>query len=169
MMPASSNAIMMTVRGGFIAFSLFAALILNMLPWSGFWLTLRPDFLALALVYWCVYHPGRLGFGAVWALGLVMDVSDATLFGQHALAYIVLLYLVIYLHRRILMFGMKHQVAHLFGMLLAMQLIMLLVRKAAGADFPGMGYFMPSVTGALLWPLICRILQWPERRRPEPV
>ena len=59
---------------------------------SGVALALRPDFLALVLLYWCIQEPRYVGVGAAWVVGLVMDVGDATLFGQHALAYAVLAY-----------------------------------------------------------------------------
>ena len=49
-----------------------------------------PDFLALVLLYWCIQEPRYVGVGTAWAVGLVMDVADATVFGQHALAYAVL-------------------------------------------------------------------------------
>ncbi len=70
---------------------------------------MRPDFIALTLIYWVVYHPRRVGFLPAWLLGLTMDVADGSLFGQHALAYAVMMYLAILLHRRIVMFGMRHQ------------------------------------------------------------
>ena len=168
MMQANSQEILLPVKTGFVVLSLFAALLLNMLPWAGVWLALRPDFAAVVLLYWCIYHPGRLGFGAAWGLGLVMDVSDAALFGQHALAYAVLVFLAIYLYRRVLRFGMKHQMMHVFLLLLLIQLIMLAVRSAAGADFPGWSYFVSSLTGAALWPLARHALQLPQRQRHDP-
>ena len=78
--------ILLPVRVGFIAVSLIAALLLNLLPWSGVALWLKPDFVALVVLYWCIEQPRRLGFVAAWLLGLFMDVADGTLFGQHALA-----------------------------------------------------------------------------------
>ena len=36
-----------------------------------------------------------------WCLGLLMDVADATVFGQHALAYAVLAYAAEYFRRRV--------------------------------------------------------------------
>ena len=50
-------------------------------------LLLKPDFLALVLLYWCIQEPRLIGVGIAWFVGLLMDVTDATVFGQHALAY----------------------------------------------------------------------------------
>jgi len=64
-------------------------LFLNGLPWEGIWLTLRPDFVAVVMLYWCTHKPQRLGIGLAWAIGILSDVNDASLFGQHALSYTV--------------------------------------------------------------------------------
>ncbi len=127
---------------------------------------LRPDLLALSLIYWVVYHPRRLGFLPAWLLGLVMDVANGTLFGQHALAYAVLMYLSILLHRRIVMFGMIQQMLHVLAILMAAQVVMLVVRMAAGDVYPGIAYFVPSVLGALLWPALFALIRMPLRPRP---
>ncbi|HXD42981.1 MAG TPA: rod shape-determining protein MreD, partial [Ramlibacter sp.] len=68
----------------FIWGSLLLALLVNMLPLGRTaWL---PDFLALALVFWSVHQPLRVGIGAAFIFGLAMDVHQAALLGQHALA-----------------------------------------------------------------------------------
>src|SRR5271169_2046066 len=46
---------MLPARPAFIALSLFAALLFNGLPWHGIWLALRPDMVALVLLYWCTH------------------------------------------------------------------------------------------------------------------
>ena len=79
------------------------------------------------------------------------------------LAYAVLMYLAILLHRRIVMFGMRHQILHVLAILLASQFIMLAVRMMAGADFPGPLYFVPSLLGAALWPLLFNVIRVPLR------
>jgi rod shape-determining protein MreD len=145
-----------------------SALLLNLLSVPGFLQTLRPDFIALTLIYWVVYHPRRVGFLPAWLLGLIMDVADGNLFGQHALAYAVLMYLAILLHRRIVMFGMRHQVLHVLAILMAAQAVMLLVRMMQGADFPGPLYFAPSIVGGLLWPGLFNLIRMPLRPRSDP-
>ncbi len=115
-----------------------------------------------------MYHPRRVGFLPAWLLGLAMDVADGSLFGQHALAYAVMMYLAILLHRRIVMFGMRHQVLHVLAILAAAQAVMLLVRMMDGAGFPGPLYFAPSILGALLWPALFSLIRIPLRPRADP-
>ena len=90
----------------------------NVLPLSGMPLALKPDFLALVLLYWCIQEPRLIGVGIAWFLGLVMDVADATVFGQHALAYAVLAYAAEYFRRRVLRFPLWQQAAQVAALLL---------------------------------------------------
>jgi rod shape-determining protein MreD len=160
--------ILRPVRVGYIALTLFAALLLNLVALPGLLQLLRPDFIALTLIYWVVYHPRRVGFLPAWLLGLAMDVADGSLFGQHALAYAVMMYIAILLHRRIVMFGMRQQVLHVLAILAAAQAVMLLVRIMDGGGFPGPLYFAPSILGALLWPALFSLIRIPLRPRADP-
>ena len=68
----------------FIWGSLIAGLLVNMLPLGRTpWM---PDALALVLVFWSVHQPLRIGIGAAFMFGVAMDVHQAALLGQHALA-----------------------------------------------------------------------------------
>jgi len=160
--------ILLPVKAGFIAFSLAVALLLNMLPWSGAWLWIKPDFVALVVLYWCVEQPRRVGFIAAWVLGLFMDVADGTLLGQHALAYSILAYAGIVLHRRVRMFSGTPQVFHVVLLLLMNDLIVLCIRVIAGADFPGFQYFIGSFIAGALWLPLGALLKLPQRPQPDP-
>lgn len=169
--PAQSmhpQELLLPVKPGVIIITLIAALLFNLLPWSGWALWLRPDFVALAVLYWCIEEPRKIGFFSAWSLGLLMDVAEGSLFGQHALAYSVLAYAGIALHRRVQRFSMAPQILHVVPLLLFADLIMLLVRMLAGADFPGYAYFLGSFTGALLWPVLSHLLKLPQRPKTDP-
>jgi rod shape-determining protein MreD len=163
-----SEEILLPVRPVYIALTLLGALMLNLLPLTGWVLALRPDFVALALLYWGIHQPRKIGFFPAWLLGLAMDVADGSLFGQHALAYSAMMFAAIFLHRRVSMFDLRHQMLHVVVILLAMQLIVLGVREAAGGELPGWWYFLPSVTGAVLWPVAHIVFTAPLRPRQDP-
>jgi rod shape-determining protein MreD len=150
------------VNPAFIWFTLFIALAANLLPWGR--TPFVPDFLALALVFWNVQQPRRVGIGAAFVFGLLMDVHDGALFGEHALAYTLLSYGAISLHRRILWFPLGAQALHIFPLLLVAQVASLLIRLWVGGMFPGWSYFIESVVGAVLWPAISWLLLAPQRR-----
>ncbi len=153
------------VSVGFMALSAAVALLFNLLPWRDvLWL---PDLLALVIAFWCVHEPRKMGIGFAWALGLLMDAGNGTLMGQHAFAYAVLAFGAIALHRRILWFPPWQQAAHVLILLVASQLLMLLVRMAAGGAYPGLLYFLGPVIAAVLWPVATYLLLLPQRRPRE--
>lgn len=155
----ASYEILTPVKPAFIASTLIAALIVNLLPWSGLLLAVKPDFVALVMLYWCIQRPRKVGFAAAWSMGLIMDVADGSLFGQHALAYSVLAFAGIVLHRRVLMFTMRDQILHVIPLLLLNDVIVLAVRTLTGADFPGFSYFAGSFIAGALWPALCFLLK----------
>lgn len=160
--------ILLPVRNGFIALTLIVSLLANLLPWSGVGLWIRPDFVALIVLYWCIEQPRKVGFVAAWLLGLFMDIADGSLFGQHALAYSILAYAGIVLHRRVLRFSGTPQVVHVILLLLMNDLIVLGIRVAAGADFPGFQYFIGSFVAGALWLPLGVLLKLPQRPRLDP-
>ncbi len=164
----STGEILLPVRPLYLVLTLVAALLLNLMPLPGSVLVLRPDFVALTLLYWGIHQPRKVGFLPAWMLGLAVDVAEGSLFGQHALAYSVLMYSAIALHRRVAMFGVRHQMLHVLAILLLMQLTVLAVRAAAGSENPGWWYFVPSVVGALLWPATRFLFSIPLRSRRDP-
>lgn len=166
--PMSPQELLLPVRPGFIVLTLVAALLCNLLPWSGWAMWLAPDFVALIVLYWCIHEPRKIGFLTAWSLGLLMDIADGSLFGQHALAYIILAYAGMVLHRRVQRFAMTQQILHVIPLLLFTDLVVLLVRALSGADFPGYAYFLGSLSGAALWPVLTRLLKLPQRPRPDP-
>ncbi len=136
---------------GLIFFSLVGAYLLAVLPWSGTWLLARPDFVLLVLIFWVLHEPRAIGQGMAFTLGLLMDVSDSMLLGQHALAYVVAIFVVQVFRVRILAFGFAEQTLHVLGVTVAASGVMLLLNLLLGAEFPGFAYFVSPVLTALLW------------------
>jgi rod shape-determining protein MreD len=160
--PTRPTRILLPVQPWFIAITLALAFLLNLLPW-GRWVAV-PDFVALVLVFWNIHHPRRVGIGVAFLLGIAMDVHEAAVLGQHALAYTLLSYGAISLHRRVLWFTVGTQALHMLPLFLVAQLVSLLVRMAVGDPFPGVLYFLESLSQALLWPIATALLLAPQRR-----
>jgi rod shape-determining protein MreD len=146
----------------FIWVSLVVAFLLNLLPWGRAFLV--PDVLALGLVFWNVHQPRRVGIGAAFVFGLLMDVHSGALFGEHALAYTLLSYGAISLHRRILWFPLGAQALYVGPLLLVAQAASLAVRLWVGGSFPGWSDLLECVIGAALWPVVSFVLLAPQRR-----
>lgn len=149
----------------FIWFTLIAAFLLNLLPWGR--LPAVPDFLALALVFWNVHQPRRVGIGAAFVFGLLVDVHQGALLGQHALAYTLLSFFAITIHRRLLWFTLPSQALQILPLFAAAHAAALLVRLVSGGTFPGWGLLLAPVLEAALWPVVCVLLLAPQRRAPD--
>ncbi len=143
------------------AASIVIALLLNILLKRAVWV---PDFLALTLVFWTLRQPAWIGMAAAFALGLLMDVQQGALLGQHALAYVILSFLVQKTSRRLFWFPPAAQALHLLPMLLLAQAVVLLVRSWGMHAWPGWQWFLASLFAAMLWPLWNWILLIPQRR-----
>lgn len=160
-----SQRILLPVRASTILGSLVLAVLADFLPWKT--IALVPDFVALVLVFWCVRQPRLVGLGAGWMLGLLIDVGNGVLMGQHALAYSLLAFASITLSRRILWFGLWGQALHVAALLLFAQGVAALVRLATGAEFPGWTIAVGPLIGAVLWPIVTTLLLMPQRRPAE--
>lgn len=165
MMPRGST-LLLPVNPVFIWFSLLVAFLLNLLPW-GRWAGM-PDLLAVALVFWNVHQPRRVGVGAAFVFGLAMDVHQAGLLGQHALSYTVLSYFAITIHRRLLWFSVPTQALQVLPLFLAAHAIALVLRLIGGGLFPGWSLVLAPLLEALLWPVASVLLLAPQRRAPNP-
>ena len=146
----------------FITISLMLAFFLNMLPWGR--VVGVPDFVALVLVFWSIHQPRTVGIGVAFFMGLLMDVHDAALLGENALAYTLLSYFAIMIHRRVLWFPALTQAVHVLPLLLVTQTVQLTVRLLVSGKFPGWLYFSESLVSAAMWPIVTWILLAPQRR-----
>jgi rod shape-determining protein MreD len=127
-----------------------------------------PDWLILVLVFWSVHQPLRVGIGAAFVFGLAMDVHQAALLGQHALAYTALSFFAITIHRRLLWFTVPSQAIQVLPLFAAAHAIELAIRMLTGGAYPGWTVFLPPLIEGLLWPVISVLLLAPQRRAPNP-
>ena len=154
----------------FIWVSLLVALLINMLvnmaflgraPWG-------PDVLALTLVFWSVHQPQRVSVGAAFVFGLAMDVHHTALLGQHALAYTVLGFMAVSIHRRLLWFPVPTQAVHVLPIFAVAQLLVMAVRLVSGDGFAGWPVLVAPLLTAALWPVASLLLLAPQRRAHDP-
>jgi len=156
--PLARNVMQLPASVGLIFFSIAGAYLLEAFPWVGTWLLMRPDFVLIVLIFWTVNEPRAIGQGVAFALGLLMDVSDSMLLGQHALAYVLAVFGAQVLRVRILSFPLAEQTLHVLGLTVAACLVVLALNLLLGADFPGLAFFVSPVLTALCWPPVNLLL-----------
>jgi len=165
-MPRGNDQLLLPVNPFFIAFSLLVAMALEMLPLGRH--PGAPDLVALVLVFWNVHQPLRVGVGWAFAFGLLMDVHQGAVLGQHALSYTMLSYFAITIHRRLLWFSLPAQALQILPLFVTAHLASLVTRMIAGGMFPGVWLLAAPVAESLLWPAVCWLLLAPQRRAPDP-
>jgi len=147
-----------------IGTSLIMAMALRILPLPHALSVYNPDWVLLFLIYWNLAIPDKFGVASSWFTGLVTDVLTGRMLGQHALAYAVVAYCCIRLHRQLRLYPIYQQAASTLLLLLLCQLLVLWTQNFKGSNAIGIAYWMPSIAGAALWPAIFVTLRHVRRR-----
>jgi rod shape-determining protein MreD len=119
-------------------------------------------------VFWTVHQPLRVSIGVAFFFGLCMDVHHTSWLGQHGLAYTVLSFLAMTLHRRLLWFSVPIQALQILPLFMLAHAIELGLRLLGGGIFPGWQILLAPLIEAVLWPLVSIILLLPQQRAPDP-
>jgi rod shape-determining protein MreD len=147
-----------------ISLSLLAAFLLKQIPWQGWALLLRPDFVLIMLLFWAQRRQDGISFALAFALGLVTDVQDGVVLGQHALAYCVGVFLVQYFRRRLAMFTLRHQALQMFPLLLLAEVVVLMAGWISTRTPQGGWVLASAFTGTLLWWAVAYVGKMPAAR-----
>ena len=161
------QALLLPVSPWFIAVSLIASLLLNMMLGlsQALWL---PDLLAVCIFFWGIHQPRRVGIGIAFCLGLWTDVQQSSLMGQHALSYALLSYCAFTMHRRLLWFPIKEQMVQIIPFFLLAEATGWTIRLTTGDEFPGWSLLLSPAMETLMWPVANFILLAPQRRAHNP-
>jgi rod shape-determining protein MreD len=144
--------------------SLAVAMAMRILPLPQGWAPWNPDWILLLLVYWAVAAPDRVGVGTAWLTGLMADALTGRLLGQQALAYSLVIYVGLRFHRRFQIYSMVQQVLAVVLLLGLGLLLTLWTRHIRGAASAPEGYWFAALSGGLVWPFVCTVLDGLRRR-----
>lgn len=149
-----------------IGLTLVAAMALRIAPWPGVLSPLNPDWVLLALIYWALAVPERAGIFHAWAFGLLTDVLTGRIIGQYALAYSLVIYICLKLHKRLRQFPIIQQALFIFFCLLLSQLLLFLIKNFQRPAQLEAVFWLPVFTGTLCWPLVFTVLRFIRLMRP---
>ena len=144
--------------------TMLVALMLMLLPLPDWLRAFRPDWLALTLIYWAMMLPRTWSVGSAWLVGLVLDVSQGTLLGQHALALCIVVFVTVRFHLLMRVFPMSQLTATVFSLLALYQFILFWINGVAGVPAPAIAYWGPVISGTILWPVITIFLNGARRQ-----
>ena len=134
-----------------------AALMLAIAPMPDWAIPFRPDWVTLTLIYWVMTLPHTYSVGSAWLIGLVLDVAQGTLLGQHALALSLVAYITVKFHLQLRVFPVSQMTATVFAMLALYQFILFWINGVAGINAAAVSYWGPVISGAVIWPVLAMI------------
>jgi rod shape-determining protein MreD len=144
--------------------SFISAMVLAVIPLPDSVQLLRPDWVALVLVYWCMAIPERIGVGTGFVAGLFLDVLYGSLLGEQALAKALLAFLALHFTLRLRMFPRLQQ-ALAVGTLIAISDLMVIMIKSLVHGMPPLwSDTAPMVANIVVWPVVFTILREVRRR-----
>lgn len=142
-----------------IPLTLIFGLTLQILPLPDWAHMYRPDWVALILIYWSLALPKKVGVGFAFFTGLICDVMQGTLLGQHSLALVIIIFINLNLYQRIRVMSLTGQAIYVMALLLINQFAVVWIEGMLQRSIPGMAYFGPALTGMVIWPWIFILLR----------
>jgi len=133
-------------------------LVLTMMPLPDSIAVFRPDWIALLVIFWAMQLPRTWSVGTAWVIGIVLDVSQGTLLGQHALALSCVAFITVRSHLLMRVFPLPQLTATVFPILATYQFLLFWINGVSGVDAPLITYWGPAISGTLLWPVVMSLL-----------
>ena len=138
--------------------TLIVALMLMILPLPDRVEPFRPDWVTLTLIYWAMMLPRTWSVGSAWIVGIILDVAQGTILGQHALALSVVVFVTVRFHLLMRVFPMQQLTATIFALLALYQFLLFWINGVAGIDVRLVHYWAPVIVGTILWPVVTMLL-----------
>ena len=142
-----------------ILLSFLLAYLLAVLPLPQWLLWARPEWVALAVIYWTIALPHRVGIITALLLGVGLDVLEGAVMGQNAFALVVVALLSLILYQRLRVYSLVQQAGVVFVLIGINQLICQWVQNLEGAGAATLLFLLPAFSSALLWPVVLHILR----------
>lgn len=145
--------------------TIIVALMLAIAPMPEAAQPFRPDWVLLTLIYWSMALPRGYGVGSAWLVGVVLDVAQGTLLGQHALALSAVAFITVRFHLQLRVFPLSQLTLTVAAMIGFYQFILFWINGVAGVSAPGASFWGPVISGTLLWPMVYVLLGTVNYRR----
>lgn len=115
---------------------------------------LRPNFVALTLLWLCLLSVRTTGLMLAWSAGLALDALHGILLGQNALALVLIAYIALKMRLRIRAFPALHQSAVVCALLALNEFVLFWIDGLAGQPVTDWTRWAPVFTGAAVWPFL---------------
>ena len=154
-----------------IFLTLFIALYVDSYLFPAEYLSTKPTFVLLTLIYWNMALPDRVGITAALSFGIFVDLIEGTLLGLHGILFV----LITYVCQR---FFYQFRVSPLWQQSFILFFLFFLYKQVFALDFININQdltnlsdrtflknsFLYALFSSLTWPLILLILRYYRRR-----
>lgn len=134
------------------------ALILTVLPLPPWLDPARPAFLVLAVLYWSIAAPRAGGIALGWFSGLLLDIFQGPVLGQHALALSFISYISVREHQKIRSKPAFQQALIVFAELGIYEFIVFAIDGWSGHPITSPARWLHTLTSAMIWPFAAAFL-----------
>ena len=131
--------------------SLVGALLFTLLPLPMDWRGFRPDLAALALFYWVLALPHRVGVATAFTVGVAQDLIEGAPLGLSSPGLMLATLLLLYNYQRIRQFDLLQQSLAILGLMLL---------SAGMEQWLRNGIDVPAAPWAGVAGMICSVLFW---------
>ena len=131
--------------------SLIIAAMINLIQINILNIDLKPDFILLTLIFWFFKNPNAVSISRFWFVGLINDIFIGDLLGQHALTYASCYFIAQYFINKIMLNNKYQKLLYIFLIFLSAQMIILIINLTHDLHYPGLGYFLQSITAVFIW------------------
>jgi rod shape-determining protein MreD len=153
-------------KGWVSVLSLATTLMLAVVPLPDLVAPLRPDWVAVVLLYWSLMAPRQFSLLTAFWMGLALDTLSGALLGQNALALLVVVYLAEKFHLRLRVFPVSQLAITVLLLLGLYEFILFWVDGMAGRTVPLGERWLPPLTGTLVW--LAMYVLFDQRQRESP-
>jgi len=137
-----------------IAILLAVSLALTVVPLPDLVEPLRPNFVALTVLWLCLLSVRATGLLLAWTAGLALDALHGMLLGQNALALVLIAYIALKMRLRIRAFPVLHQSVVVGALLGLNEFLLFWIDGLAGHPVTTWTRWVPVLTGAAIWPFL---------------
>ncbi|MDA1076677.1 MAG: rod shape-determining protein MreD [Proteobacteria bacterium] len=150
-------------QGGWLIFlTLMVAMVLSALylpqDWPQWLAWLRPTWVMLAVFFWVVEVPHRIGLISTWLIGLLVDVLYAEPLGLNGLILSILTFVTWRFYERLRMFSIPQQGGVVFLLILMGEAMRMVVLNLTMDRELTWMMVLPALTSLALWPFVWPVL-----------
>jgi rod shape-determining protein MreD len=141
------------------------ALILTVLPLPPTVDIVRPAFLVLTVIFWSVNSPRTGGIAFGFFAGLILDVFQGPVLGEHALALSLIAYIAVREHQRVRSKPLIQQALMVAVFVLFYEVVLFMIDGWTGHPVTSPLRWAHTLSDTVIWPLAAVVLTYSAGRR----